>query len=136
MLHQVTIICDDIREEMGNKLSLMGLYDESILVDSIPARLAKLCMFQRWTELDPPPERVKIELRGDAIGKTFVATAEASPEKFDKSKSRAQLLIRFAPVDLTSEGTLEFRTFLANSDSPTHTHTVEVRTQKPAAGPH
>ena len=37
------IICDDIRREIGNKISLIGLYQETILVSSLPYIFPKLC---------------------------------------------------------------------------------------------
>jgi hypothetical protein len=32
MRHEVTIICDDIRQETGKKISLMGVYDDALVV--------------------------------------------------------------------------------------------------------
>lgn len=39
------VLCDDIREEKGNKFSLIGVYGSSIVVDRTPAILPKLCLF-------------------------------------------------------------------------------------------
>lgn len=39
------VLCDDIREEKGNKFSLMGIYASSIVVDRTPVILPKLCLF-------------------------------------------------------------------------------------------
>jgi hypothetical protein len=39
------VICDDIRHEAGNKISIMGLYSEKVLVQAFPAVLPKLCAF-------------------------------------------------------------------------------------------
>src|SRR5882762_5583690 len=63
---EASFICDDIRSERGNKVSLMGLYDEKILLPQVPARLAKLCLFQRWSKV-PYGSAVTFELRGSAI---------------------------------------------------------------------
>ena len=38
-----TIYCDDVRSEVGNKLSFMGIYGSNILLNDFPAVLAKLC---------------------------------------------------------------------------------------------
>lgn len=35
--------CDDIRQEVGNKLSYMGVYGPDLIVPSFPATLPKLC---------------------------------------------------------------------------------------------
>ena len=39
------IFCDDIRQEVGNKLSYMGCYQGEIVVQMTPAVLPKLCVF-------------------------------------------------------------------------------------------
>jgi hypothetical protein len=39
------IFCDDIRHEMGNKLSFMGCYQSELLVPSMPTVLPKLCIY-------------------------------------------------------------------------------------------
>lgn len=37
--------CDDIRQEVGNKISLMGCYQGELVVPSAPLALPKLCVF-------------------------------------------------------------------------------------------
>lgn len=39
------IFCDDIRHEMGNKLSFMGCYQGELQVSDAPVALAKLCVY-------------------------------------------------------------------------------------------
>ncbi|MFT3905777.1 MAG: hypothetical protein QM718_05685 [Steroidobacteraceae bacterium] len=36
--------CDDVRQEIGNKFSLMGCYAENMIIDRVPAFLPKLCV--------------------------------------------------------------------------------------------
>jgi hypothetical protein len=42
---EYAIICDDIREETGNKLSLIGMYQREIFVPKFPFPFPKLCFF-------------------------------------------------------------------------------------------
>ena len=39
------IFCDDIRPELGNKLSFMGCYQSELVVQMAPVTLPKLCVF-------------------------------------------------------------------------------------------
>lgn len=39
------IFCDDIRPELGNKLSFMGCYQSELVVQMAPVALPKLCVF-------------------------------------------------------------------------------------------
>lgn len=44
-----TIVCDDIRQEMGGKISLMGLF-ENIYAAQFPAIHPRLAILNEWTE--------------------------------------------------------------------------------------
>jgi len=59
--------CDDIRQEVGNKYSLIGCYGPSMLVGAFPVLLPKLCAFLRiYTPISRPFARVSMRiLRGD-----------------------------------------------------------------------
>ncbi len=39
------IFCDDIRHEVGNKMSFMGCYQNELFVPTAPIALAKLCVY-------------------------------------------------------------------------------------------
>lgn len=39
-----TTYCDDIRQEVHNKLSFVGIYQGKLLVSSFPARIPRLCV--------------------------------------------------------------------------------------------
>jgi hypothetical protein len=41
------LYCDDIREELGNKYSLMGVYASDLLVPELPAVISRLCVAVR-----------------------------------------------------------------------------------------
>lgn len=42
-----TILCDDVRLEMGNKLSLMGVF-QNIMVEKLPVSLIKFAVINHW----------------------------------------------------------------------------------------
>ncbi len=50
--HEFTLLCDDIRQEMGGKTSLMGLYDHHIVVPEVPFSLPKVCFFSKFSRMD------------------------------------------------------------------------------------
>ncbi len=45
--HEITLIADDSRVEMSNKISLIGIYGNDIICESVPATLSKLCFWTR-----------------------------------------------------------------------------------------
>lgn len=42
-----TLLCDDVRIEMGNKISLMGIF-QNIMVDTLPISLIKFAVINHW----------------------------------------------------------------------------------------
>ena len=43
-----TLLCDDVRIEMGNKISLMGVF-QNIMVEKLPVSLIKFAVVNHWT---------------------------------------------------------------------------------------
>jgi hypothetical protein len=117
MRHEVTIIGDDIRIEVGNKLTLVGIYDEAILFPELPARLLKLAFYQRWFEVsDVDLKKVLVELAGPAIGE-LVLRAEARPATRPTAGLQSiRIIVTFGPVDFLREGEIEFVTYF--NDEP------------------
>lgn len=51
--------CDDVRQEVGNKLSFLGIYGPQLIVPSFPADLLKLCcVFSIRVPATTPPREV------------------------------------------------------------------------------
>src|SRR5436190_23063950 len=42
-----TLLCDDVRIEMGNKISLMGIF-QNIMVEKLPVSLIKFAAINHW----------------------------------------------------------------------------------------
>ncbi|BBI99197.1 hypothetical protein FGKAn22_08900 [Ferrigenium kumadai] len=61
-----TIYCDDIRLEVGNKQSLMGLYASDLFVHEFPATLPKLCIVVILvTPIDNPLRKLTVKVTKD-----------------------------------------------------------------------
>ena len=57
------IYCDDIRNEVGNKQSFMGIYRSALYVVDFPAVLARLCVvINIQTSADEPFKSLRIRL--------------------------------------------------------------------------
>ena len=70
--------CDDVRQEIGNKFSLMGCYGTDLYVPSFPITLPKLCAFVHVrTPRESPFERLTLRLvRADEVLSELVADPE------------------------------------------------------------
>jgi hypothetical protein len=61
-----TVVCDDVRQEVGNKMSMMGVYENSIILDAFPALVPRLCFVMKArTPANQPFERLKFIVRRD-----------------------------------------------------------------------
>ena len=61
------IFCDDIRNESGNKLSLMGVYNGQMFIQSMPTLLPKLGMSMKlFTSADKPVTTLGVRLISSA----------------------------------------------------------------------
>ena len=126
MKPEVTIISDDCRIEVGNKVSLSGIYDDAIIFRTLPARLLKLSFYQRWTEL-PITEKVTISIRGSALGDQEFRV-EAKPSAPPKKQNKVRIVILLGPILFMTAGTLEFHTFLDDQSEPLYSHQLSIRT--------
>ena len=61
-----TLWCDDIRQEVGNKPSFMGVYTGGIVLPSLPIFLPRLCVWN-WvaTPMDQPFQNLSIQVIRD-----------------------------------------------------------------------
>jgi len=48
---EYAIICDDIRQEIGNKLTFVGVYQDQIIVSRLPFTFPKLCFFIQYADI-------------------------------------------------------------------------------------
>lgn len=73
------LYCDDIRQEVGNKMSFMGCYQSELFVPTAPIALPKLCVF--ITALTPKARPFKsLTLRVLLDEKTELARMEIPAE--------------------------------------------------------
>ena len=97
-----TIICDDIRQEIGNKHTFIGIYGPNILVTKIPYVFPKLC-FVIFCEDVKGGDVFSIELKnpsGEQLGNTITGS---TPEKI-KGNIQFQIFAIFSPLDVKQEG--------------------------------
>jgi len=65
--HIETLSCDDIRHEMGGKLSFIGVYSGELLVPEFPVTLPKLCLFVKMaTPIEEPFRFLNLRVLKDA----------------------------------------------------------------------
>lgn len=54
-----TLLCDDVRIEMGNKISLMGIF-QNIMVETLPVSLIKFAVINHWEGVGSHETEIRI----------------------------------------------------------------------------
>jgi hypothetical protein len=125
MEHEATFISDDIRHEVGRKISLLGLYDRAIVFNSLPARMLKLCVYQRWIDVTNI-SNVTIELRGGPIGAVTQRMIGKPSEPEPHGPHPARIMLAIGPIDFVKEGRLEVLTYINDESTASHVHEIEI----------
>lgn len=118
----ITTVCDDVRQEVGKKMSLMGIYDESMLLPQFPITLPKLCFVLRAITDTSNPFRklsfsvlrdddvlVESTIEQESLEASFAAINNQPLPPSDKGHIQTFVLIaQVAPLALPKECTLRF----------------------------
>lgn len=109
--HVETLFCDDIRHEVGGKLSFIGVYSAVLFVSTFPITLPKLCLFVKVvTPVDQPLRVLKLRiLRNEetlqeiAFDEMQLAAASDSAEEMTEDQKNEQIhivqfLVAFSPI--------------------------------------
>ena len=121
-----SIVCDDVREEVGGKLSIIGLYQEEIIFGKIPAMLPKLAfvIFLEGIKKTLPEVLVKASIPGRESQEIKID----KPNKLDKSKiNRAIMSFFLSPVRFEEPGGLIIELYFGKEKNPTYTRSLTIR---------
>jgi hypothetical protein len=115
------LFCDDIREEKGEKFSLMGVYSQALLVPSnFPTVIPKLCVFvdyaAKLSEDLPEPVVAKIRFVGQErslfetilpIVEQIRETPKVNPVGHEITYLAYRFNVIFSPLTVLAPSTLE-----------------------------
>ena len=109
----IGLYCDDIRNEVGNKLTLVGCYDADLLLNAFPTILPKFAVYARaYTPAGKPFQKLILRLRQNEnlLGELeFPAAQLAAEAATDRPNSRwviIQSVMFMSPLLIQSSGFL------------------------------
>ncbi|RJQ56374.1 MAG: hypothetical protein C4530_14610 [Desulfobacteraceae bacterium] len=118
------IICDDVREEKGNKISLMGLYQKNIIVSVLPTILKQLFVIVTLVDVVIPFSKLTMKVRLPGVKKPLILVNVA---KELKKGSDATLIFGFAPLKITEIGIAEFAFYFDDTKRANFIHKIEIQ---------
>ncbi len=114
--HMWAVVCDDVRSEVGNKHSYIGVFSGDIIVPSFPTTLSKLCAIMNVrTVTDDPLTKLIFRILQD---EAELVRVEIPPEQLDvvmKQKSdepqyaTVSAVCQFSPLTFSNPCKLAFR---------------------------
>lgn len=123
-----SILCDDIREEKGNKLSLMGMYGGDVIVNDFPSILPKLCLFVQLIQLQTLLSK-EINVTVHAPQTSEIKMTLAPPNA--KIGHNVILGIQITPFRFNAPGEALIELREANSKGPFLTHKFNIVKSEP-----
>jgi len=119
------IFCDDVREEVGNKLSLMGVYSKKIVFPSLPVVMRSFHIvvifenlkknFKRFNLVFNLPEAKPLEVSG------------TPPAPKDKNENM-NLLLGYAALKIEKPGIASAKLFIDGEEKPEVQSEIEIIT--------
>lgn len=122
-----TILCDDVRSEVGNKFSLIGIYSKDIVFNEIPALYPKLCIVIFLEELKELFHDVKVVLKtpeSDDVVIKMKTPSEAS------LKGNLVLTFALSPFRIKAIGKARFSVYFGDAKRPSITHDFGIKLAK------
>ncbi len=118
-----SILCDDVRQEAGNKYSLMGIYDGGIVFADFPALLPKLCLCVRMDEMKTAFRKCKVALKVPEVEPIHLEVD--SPEVSIGDNLR--MFAFFIPFRAKTTGQAKFEVWFDDRKRPSHVHKFEIK---------
>jgi hypothetical protein len=111
--HLEVIFCDDIREEVGNKLSFMGVYSADLTVPMVPIVLNKLCIVVRAiADNSDPFQSLKVSIfqdddNAELISSGQIALPDVNADLKESPLQVVQLTFMLTPFQIDKETTIK-----------------------------
>jgi Family of unknown function (DUF6941) len=120
-----TILCDDVRQEIGEKMSLMGIYSKDIVVNKVPAILPFINLIVMFEDIKEPFDNIFVSLitpESEPIQVSY-----PPPPGLEKGKD-VNIIIGFSPFRLNAIGPAKFEIRFSKNEKPRIVHRFSIKT--------
>lgn len=119
-----SVLCDDVREEKGNKLSLIGIYSKSIFFNKVPAIYPKICLVIFIEGLKDLLPDVKVVLKSPE-SEDEIINLKAPPKA--PLNDDVRLVLAKSPFRVNATGKAKFQVYFGDARRPSLTHNFEIK---------
>jgi hypothetical protein len=128
-----TLFCDDVRQEIGGKYSLIGIYRNDLIFEGpFPAKLSKLCLivnYEQPANLDLLPLKLKVLLDDNEFVDAAIDLPNAPIERTaDENKNVGlQVVMNLADVQFVQPTKIKVRIYRDEKEIKCGTLTVSAK---------
>lgn len=122
-----TILCDDVRQEVGGKMSLMGIYSKDIVVNKVPAILPFINLVVMFEDIKENFKKLFVTIiipKSDPIKVSFPA-----PSGIEKGKD-VNVVLGLSPFKLNDTGEAKFEIRFSEDEKASIVHHFSIKVNK------
>jgi len=119
-----TILCDDVRQEVGGKMSLMGIYSKDIIVNKVPVILPFINLVVLLEDIKEPFNKIFVSVsipNSDPINISYPA-----PPELAKGKN-INFVVGISPFRITDFGPGKFEIRFSESEKASIVHNFSIK---------
>lgn len=111
------IYAEDVRREINEQISIIGVYQGGLKLQFVPAQIAKLVVVgMLFIPKETPPSKIVFEISKDGVQlqsveppEDFLTTARNDPEFTKNGGFTLQVVVGFAGLNVESAGKIDVR---------------------------
>lgn len=124
-----TIMCDDVRSEVGGKMSLMGVYGKDIILSKTPAVLPAFCFVIMLEDIRLPFNELYINLIMPTEKNPVTFTYPAPPDI--KKGGDINIVVGLAPFKINGAGDCRLDVAIKKDEKPVMSYSFNIKIGKP-----
>jgi hypothetical protein len=126
----VIVLCEDVRREIGDKVSLIGVFNDEVVLPSVPYIFPKICFHVMLNGINKKILPVNLEVQ--------IFMPQGDPQKMElpfteppggKEFSNANIGIQFSPFMVTCAGETRIEIRIKGQEKPVITHKFFFKTK-------
>jgi hypothetical protein len=122
------ILCDDIRMEVDNKVSFMGVNPGDLIIDEVPTVLPSLAFMVVLEEPKIQFKQLELIIKAPKT-KPDIIIFEAPPDGYPKNED-IRMLFKLSPFRVKAEGKVTFQIRFPDSKKATTIYTFNIVNQE------
>ena len=124
----ITVLCDDVRKEAGNKRSLMGVYSSHYIVQKTGIVVPKLCLAVMIVGIKDLIRQLKVTFYNPGFDPQVIKLDAPTIDNGGAATPDANLDIVVSPFKIKEAGEARFELDFGTEEAPEAVHKFTIKT--------